>query len=65
MASNLGVTPDYILYEVTWENLILYGYATPSYLDEDSKEDWDPSLDANNPELTDRFKSGYVVNPFV
>ena len=60
MASNIGVTPDYILHQMTWENLILYGYATPTYDD----DDWDESIDANNPKNASRFKEGIVTNPF-
>lgn len=41
-------TPDYVLYEMSYENLIMYSCAVPHYDDEKEKE-WDESLDANNP----------------
>lgn len=61
MASNIGVTPDYILHKMTWENLLMYGYATPVY---DADDDWDESLDANNPKNF-MNKEGKVKNPFI
>lgn len=48
-AKMLNSTPDYVLYETSYENLLMYGYAAPSYDDEDEQE-WDDSLDANNPD---------------
>ena len=47
-AKNLNVTPEYILYDISHENLVLYTKATPFY--DDEKDEWDDSLDANNPE---------------
>ena len=44
----LNTTPDYVLYEVSYENLLMYGYAVPSYDDEEAEE-WGDRLDANNP----------------
>jgi hypothetical protein len=54
MSKNLDVTLDYILNEMSYENLIMYGYAIPSY-EPKSKEErkWNERLDANNP---DNFK---------
>ena len=47
-AKNLGVSPHYVLYEISYENVIMYGKATPSYNDLKEKA-WDPTLDANDP----------------
>jgi hypothetical protein len=49
MVKNLGVSPDYVLNEMSYENLIMYGNATPTYDSERTEEKWDDSLDANNP----------------
>lgn len=46
-AKNFNATPDYILYGISHENLLLYTKATPYY--DDEKDDWDEALDANNP----------------
>ena len=47
----MNVSPDYILYEISYENLLLYSAATPLYDDEKDEDDgWDESLDANNPD---------------
>ena len=59
MCSALGVTPDYVLYEMTWQNVLMYGYAQPNYDD----DDWDESIDANN--VNNNFKEGVVKNPFI
>lgn len=50
-AKLLNTTPDYVLYEMSYENLLMYGYAAPSY--DDEEDDWDESLDANNPDNFD------------
>jgi hypothetical protein len=60
---NLGVTPDYVLHSMTYENMIMYGFATPTY-DLDDKDDWDESLDANNPDNFKGLAEGDVTNPF-
>lgn len=49
MAKNLGVPPDYVLNEMSYENLIMYGNATPTFDSDKKEDDWDDSLDANNP----------------
>lgn len=46
----LNTTPDYVLYEMSYENMLMYGYAAPSFDDEESAEEWDDSIDANNPD---------------
>lgn len=46
-AKNLNVSPNYVLYEMSYENLLLYSKATPCY--DDEKDEWDEALDANNP----------------
>lgn len=45
-------TPDYVLYDISYANLVMYGAAVPSF--DDEKDDWDDSIDANNP---DNFKN--------
>lgn len=47
-AKNLGVTPQCVLYEMSYENATLYGYATPYYSYGDEQQ-WDSGLDANDP----------------
>jgi len=42
--------------------MIMYGFATPTY--DDDKDDWDESLDANNPENFKGASEGVVTNPF-
>lgn len=65
MCKNIGCTPDYVLYEMTYENLIMYGYATPSY--DPDEQDWDEDIDANNPKMAGRLSQGTekVTNPFI
>lgn len=48
MCKTLGVTPDYVL-NMTYENFLMYGYATPTYDFDDDKNEWDERKDANNP----------------
>lgn len=64
MCKNLGVTPDYVLHGMTYENLIMYGYATPTFDDDDSTA-FDESKDANNPNNFKNLKEGIVTNPFI
>lgn len=43
---------EHILYEMSWQNLVMYSAATPMFDDEKDDEldiDWD-RLDANNPD---------------
>lgn len=56
----MGCTPEYILRETSFENLVLYGYATPSYDFDDKVPEWDESKDANNPANTFRRISGVI-----
>ncbi len=51
-AKNLNATPSQILYDISYENLVMYTKATPYY--DDVKDEWDDALDANNP---DNFKN--------
>lgn len=53
MSKNLGISPDYILNELSYENLIMYGYSLPTYNSDGETDEWDDSIDANN---TDNFK---------
>ena len=41
-----------MLYEMSYQNLLMYSAATPHY--DDEKDEWDDSIDANNP---DNFKN--------
>ena len=63
-AKNLGVSPDYVLNEMSYINVLMYGYATPRYdsRKDKKKEEWDDSIDANNP---DNFKSDNDEEEFV
>lgn len=55
MSKNLDAPLDYILNEMSYENLIMYGYSIPSYEPRKKGEkEWDESLDASNP---DNFKN--------
>ena len=58
----MNLTPDYVLYEMSYENLILYSRAAPHFDDEGEKEiEWDESMDANNPEnFTDNEEVVFV-----
>lgn len=55
-AKNLNTTPDYILYDISYENAIIYARATPQY--DDEKDEWDDSLDANNPDNFNNDSNG-------
>lgn len=50
-----GLTPDYILYEISYANVALYSSIIPSYDSKKKKDNpkFDASKDANNP---DNFK---------
>lgn len=43
----MNTTPDHILYEMSYENMVMYSAATPSY--DDERDDWDEGIDANDP----------------
>lgn len=49
-AQALHCTPEYILHQISYENLVLYSSAAPSYDIKDKEEEWDDSIDANNPD---------------
>lgn len=46
-AKNLNMTPRDVLWEISYENLIMLNAATPQY--DDEKDNWDPTIDANEP----------------
>ncbi len=53
VCKNIGCTPDYALYEMSYANVTLYSRATPTYEDikeSKGKKKFDESLDANNPD---------------
>lgn len=60
-AKLFDTTPDYVLYELSYENLIMYSCAAPHY-DDVKEETWDDRLDANNP---DNFKNNNNEEEFV
>ena len=45
-AKNLNIDIERALYDISYQNLLLYNAALPSY---DDEEDLDESIDANNP----------------
>lgn len=47
VATTFFTTPDYIINNFTYDNLLMYSKAAPSY--DDDSDDWDDRLDANNP----------------
>ena len=60
LSQSTGLSIDDILYKWSFENVLLFSRATPSY-DTDEKEEkqeekWDPALDANNPD-------NFSINP--
>jgi hypothetical protein len=48
ISTNLGVTPAYVLDGMSYENIIMYSKAAPSYSD----DDWDYDKDANEQDTT-------------
>ena len=46
---NLNMTPREILYDISYENLIMYSAATPQY-DDEREPEWDATKDASNPD---------------
>ena len=52
---------DYVLNEMSYENILMYTHAMPSY-DSDDKEnkEWDDSKDANNPDNFNGKDEEYV-----
>ena len=65
VCKNLGVSPDYVLHSLTFENLILYSHATPVYAFTEGSDHshWNDRLDANLPgSIT--LPDGLVTNPF-
>lgn len=63
VAKNYSLTFDYVLYKMSYANMILYSSVIPSYDDlkkgrkkeDERKPKFDERLDANNP---DNFKTG-------
>lgn len=47
-AKLFNTTPEYVLYEMSYENLLIYSCAVPHY-DDEKEEVWDERFDANNP----------------
>ncbi len=43
-------TPDYVLYDISYANLIMYGAAVPSFDDEKEDDGWDEKLNWDNPD---------------
>lgn len=62
-AKNLGVSPDYVLNDLSYINMLMYGYATPEYdYNKKDEKDWDDRLDANNP---DNFKNKNTEEEYI
>lgn len=60
LSQTTGLSIDDILYRWSFENVLLFNRATPSY-DTDNKDDkeeekWNPKLDANDPD-------NFTINP--
>ena len=47
-AKGLNMDPDVVLWEKSYESLIMYGAATPQW-DDEKEEAWDMSKDASEP----------------
>jgi hypothetical protein len=60
MVKLLGVSLEYVLWEMTWENLVLYSHACPVY----GGGGWDERKDANDP-CNSVGGDGLVTDPFV
>ena len=45
----MNLTPDYVLHKMTYQNVMLYAHATPTYDPEEEKDKNVP--DANDPSL--------------
>ena len=56
-AQMFHTTPDYILHGISYQNLLLYNKAIPTYNTDPKKEEkeWDDRLDANNPDNFNDF----------
>lgn len=61
MVKLLGVSPEYVLWEMTWENVVLYSQACPTY--GCGEREWDPGKDANDPG-NPMGSDGLVTDPF-
>jgi hypothetical protein len=69
VAKNYSLTPDYVLHEMSYANMILYSSVIPSYDDlkksRDKKQEdgpkYDERLDANNPKNFTTGKDREVV----
>lgn len=47
-SKNLNMAPKEVIWDISYENLILLGAATPQY-DDEKEEEWDSSKDASEP----------------
>lgn len=59
LSQGLGIPPRELLYEWSYENLLLMSRATPSYGKDDGgteRRQWDARLDANDP-------ANFALNP--
>ena len=48
-SKNLNMTPKDVIWNISYENLIMLGAATPQY-DDEKEPEWDASKDASNPD---------------
>lgn len=66
VCKNLTLTPDYVLHEMSYTNIMMYSSVLPSYEDyKNSKQSdrpkFDASKDANNPDLFNNSDQDEVV----
>ena len=47
-SKNLNMTPKDVIWNISYENLIMLGAATPQY-DDEKEAEWDSSKDASEP----------------
>lgn len=51
---------DYVLNEMSYENILMYTHAMPSYDSDNESDEWDESIDANNPDNFNGKDEEYV-----
>lgn len=56
MAKALGVTPDYVLHEMTWANMALYSAALPTYGGTRDKAKGQEVIKADDPRNNERVR---------
>lgn len=59
-ARNLKTTPEQVLFDISYKNLLLYSAATPQF--DDEKDTWDKTKDANNPDNFGNANNDFTNN---